>query len=86
VTDRGPGLGPVAADEIFGETARASGRALVLARDLLRRNGGDLTLRNRIGGATFVLSLPAAGVAPAPRSPEDRTHVERRVPRLSASA
>jgi signal transduction histidine kinase len=52
VTDRGPGMSAV-------DAARAVG-GLHGARSLMARNGGGLELRNRIGGTTFVLVLPAA--------------------------
>ena len=51
VTDRGPGMSAVDA---------TSGLGLHVARALMARNGGELELRNRIGGTTFVLVLPAA--------------------------
>jgi signal transduction histidine kinase len=62
VTDHGPGMSAAAADSAFGsaEVGRGSGLGLHVARALMQRNGGDLELRNRIGGTTFVLSLPAA--------------------------
>jgi hypothetical protein len=65
VADRGPGLSGAAAERALGDDptglpGSASGDGLRQARDLMRDNGGDLTLRGRIGGATFVLSLPAA--------------------------
>ena len=51
VTDRGPGMSAVDA---------TSGLGLHVARALMARNGGELELRNRIGGTTFLLVLPAA--------------------------
>jgi K+-sensing histidine kinase KdpD len=42
------------------EADRGSGLGLHVAQALMVRNWGTLELRNRIGGATFVLSLPAA--------------------------
>ena len=64
VADRGPGLSGAVAERALGDgpasPGRPSGLGLRQARDLMRGNGGDLTLRGRIGGATFVLSLPAA--------------------------
>jgi hypothetical protein len=65
VADRGPGLSGAVAERVLGDgpaglPGRPSGIGLREARDLMRGNGGDLTLRGRIGGATFVLSLPAA--------------------------
>jgi hypothetical protein len=58
VADRGPGLSAGMADRAFD-----AGPGLSRARELMRRNHGDLELRTRIGGATFVVSLPAAEVA-----------------------
>ena len=52
VTDRGPGMSAVDATRAVG--------GLHVARALMARNGGGLELRNRIGGTTFVLVLPAA--------------------------
>ncbi len=62
VADHGPGMSAAAADSAFGsaEAGRGSGLGLHVARALMERNGGDLELRNRIGGTTFVLTLPAA--------------------------
>ena len=61
VADRGPGMSAAAASA-FGsaQVGRGGGLGLHVARALVARNGGDLQLRNRIGGTTFVLSLPAA--------------------------
>ena len=56
VADRGPGLSSLLAERVLGDGTGG----LREARDLMRGNGGDLELRGRIGGATFVLSLPAA--------------------------
>jgi signal transduction histidine kinase len=61
VADRGPGMSAAAAGA-FGsaQVGRGGGLGLHVARALVARNGGDLELRNRIGGTTFVVSLPAA--------------------------
>jgi signal transduction histidine kinase len=59
VTDRGPGLSAATAEAAF-----APGTGLELARNRLREGGGDLELHSRIGGATFVVSLPAARTVP----------------------
>jgi anti-sigma regulatory factor (Ser/Thr protein kinase) len=72
VSDRGPGMSAATADLAFGsaEAGRGSGLGLHVARALMARNGGRLELRNRIGGSTFVVSLPAAADQRiAPRSP-----------------
>ncbi|MEO5708660.1 MAG: HAMP domain-containing sensor histidine kinase [Nocardioidaceae bacterium] len=62
VADHGPGMSAAAADSAFGsaEAGRGSGLGLHVARALMEHNDGDLELRNRIGGTTFVLTLPAA--------------------------
>ena len=61
VADRGPGMSAAAASA-FGsaQVGGAGGLGLHVARALMARNGGSIELRNRIGGTTFVLSLPAS--------------------------
>ena len=64
VSDRGPGLGPAEAEQAFARGARGpgspgSGLGLYVARSLMRKHGGDVELRSRVGGATFVVTLPA---------------------------
>jgi len=70
VVDHGPGVPPDRADELFGRFARLGstrkglGLGLFLSRSIARRHGGDIDHRPTPGGgATFTLSLPAAGVA-----------------------
>jgi signal transduction histidine kinase len=65
VSDRGPGLSADAAGRVFAAGERDSGLGLHVARSLVSANGGELELRNRIGGATFVISLPAADATDA---------------------
>lgn len=61
VADRGPGMSAAAASAFGGaQVGRGDGLGLHVARALMARNDADLELRNRIGGTTFVLSLPAA--------------------------
>lgn len=62
VADHGPGMSAAAADSALGsaEAGRGSGLGLHVARALMERNDGALELRNRFGGTTFVLTLPAA--------------------------
>ena len=62
VADRGPGLSSTTADRVLAsaEADRSSELGLHVAQALMARNWGTLELRNRIGGATFVLALPAA--------------------------
>jgi signal transduction histidine kinase len=83
VTDRGPGLTAAAADRLFADDMTT--RGLAVARQLLRRNGGELVLRNRIGGATFVLSLPAVGAEQVSRPAERRELVQRRGERIGTA-
>lgn len=52
VADRGPGMSAAVAESVFGPSH--------VSRALMERNGGGLELRNRIGGTTIVLTLPAA--------------------------
>jgi signal transduction histidine kinase len=82
VSDRGPGIAGVSADALFDRP----GGSLTRARELVRRNGGDLTLRSRIGGCTFLVSLPQVDALPAPRPAAPRPVVDRREPRLANPA
>jgi signal transduction histidine kinase len=64
VSDRGPGLTAEQAARVFergarGERSGGSGLGLYVARSLMRRRGGDVELRNRVDGATFVVLIPA---------------------------
>ena len=63
VTDRGPGLTEAEAARVFergvrGAASGGSGLGLYVARTLMRRHGGDVELRSRVGGAAFVVVLP----------------------------
>ncbi|HVJ40293.1 MAG TPA: HAMP domain-containing sensor histidine kinase [Dongiaceae bacterium] len=64
VRDDGPGLPPKALQNLFvpfrgSARAGGTGLGLAIARELLRGQGGDLTLqRNGSDGATFALDLP----------------------------
>jgi signal transduction histidine kinase len=66
VSDNGPGLPPRALERLFqpfSGSARPGGTGLGLAisRELVKANGGDLTLTaNSSDGAVFELSLPEA--------------------------
>ena len=69
VADRGPGLSSAAAERIMAalpQQRRGPDRisGLLAARTLLESDGGRLELRTRIGGATFVVTLPAAEQRP----------------------
>jgi signal transduction histidine kinase len=63
VADDGPGLSPAGRAAAFEAGARRSGSrgeglGLAIARDLARRNGGDLVADDTSVGARFVLTLP----------------------------
>ena len=66
VHDRGPGVPPERAEEIFepyrrldGETAAGMGLGLAIARGLVERMGGTITVDTAATeGATFVIRLP----------------------------
>jgi PAS domain S-box-containing protein len=70
VADTGPGVAPdqrSAVFEPFVQLGRSltsnhegSGLGLAISRDLARAMGGDLTLDDSAGGASFTLALPAA--------------------------
>lgn len=65
VADQGPGLPSGSADSVFdrgfrGPDSGGSGLGLSIARNLVRRNGGELELGRSETGATFVVSLPVA--------------------------
>jgi signal transduction histidine kinase len=73
VEDRGPGIPAGLRDHVFDRgvgagPGRGSGLGLHVARRLMRAQGGDVTVAGRPGGgASFVVSLPAAlaeGVEP----------------------
>lgn len=77
VSDDGPGIPPEFRNRIFDAYYTASqdngqphsiGLGLTVARHLARLMGGDLTLRQDLGPATFELTLPAAYTAPQPTS------------------
>jgi two-component system, NtrC family, sensor histidine kinase HydH len=66
VTDTGPGIEPAVADRLFTPFATTkptgTGLGLTVARRIARDHGGSLTPANRpCGGASFILTLPAAG-------------------------
>ncbi len=70
VTDTGSGIAPEHLQRIFERFYRAdparsrdggSGVGLTIARGLIVRMGGTLTVRSGPGGSTFTFTLPAAG-------------------------
>ena len=65
VDDDGPGITPERMDRVFEPWVRGAwrpggnGLGLAIARDLARREGGDVVLANRPeGGLSAILSLP----------------------------
>lgn len=66
VSDTGPGVAPELRSQLFewgarGPRSRGQGIGLNIAADLTRKQGGYLRLRQgNVGGATFVVGLPAA--------------------------
>jgi signal transduction histidine kinase len=79
VEDHGPGIAAPERERVFeravrgsaGATAPGSGLGLYVARRLAREQGGDLTVEPAVGGgASFVLTLPAApGPPDGPHAP-----------------
>ena len=74
VSDRGPGLTEDEAARVFdrgvrGATSNGSGLGLYVARTLMRKHGGDVELRSRVGGACFVVVLPVVERRARERSP-----------------
>jgi signal transduction histidine kinase len=66
IEDRGPGIDPTQRELIFERGHRCdaqssgSGLGLYLARRLMREQGGEIVVRDRLGGgASFVITLPA---------------------------
>ena len=76
IDDRGPGIAPALLEQVFqpffrGDASRSrasggSGLGLYIARDLLRRQGGDVTIANRPdGGLRAEIVLPRGPSAKA---------------------
>ena len=87
VSDRGPGLTQGDAQRVFsrgahGVQSTGSGLGLYVARSLMQKSGGDVELRNRVDGATFVVVLKGVDrrrPSPAPGAPDqDLVEVVRR--------
>lgn len=65
ISDNGPGVPEEILKDVFRKSVttkkRGTGVGLMITRDLLRRNGGDIKLRNRPeGGLTVAVSLQAS--------------------------
>jgi signal transduction histidine kinase len=63
ISDQGPGIPPETLDKIFDPffttKPNGSGLGLSMARDVMRRIGGEITAHNRSGGgAEFILRFP----------------------------
>lgn len=74
VSDRGPGLTEDEAARLFergvrGAASNGSGLGLYVARTLMRKHGGDVELRSRVGGACFVVVLPVVERRASERPP-----------------
>jgi PAS domain S-box-containing protein len=79
VADTGPGVPPAVRERLFEPffTTKAAGfgtgLGLSVSRSIVREHGGELILEQRDGaepaGASFRLSLPISGEAPAPSVP-----------------
>ncbi|MEO9095631.1 MAG: HAMP domain-containing sensor histidine kinase, partial [Microbacteriaceae bacterium] len=55
-------------EAVRNSSVHGSGLGLGISRDLMRRHGGDLTVRSAVGdGTTVLLTLPTAGRASEPR-------------------
>ncbi|TIC81850.1 ATP-binding protein [Nocardioides sp. GY 10127] len=72
VQDEGPGVDPAVAPRLFGWRVRGAsstgqGIGLYSARELVRRQGGDLRVETGTGGSSFVLSLRDAARKEASR-------------------
>lgn len=83
VADSGPGIDPADSQRIFGEFEQidngsdrlhdGTGLGLAISRRIVRRMGGDITLRPRPGGGSvfsFTLDLPVVAEASQSRSTE----------------
>jgi C4-dicarboxylate-specific signal transduction histidine kinase len=65
VEDNGPGVVETCREQIFSPffttKAEGTGLGLVVAREIVREHGGDLTVGDSaLGGAAFQLRLPVA--------------------------
>jgi signal transduction histidine kinase len=82
VSDWGPGLTDDEAEQAFdrgarGQASPGTGLGLHIARSVMRDQGGDLELRSRRDGATFVLTVPAATPSPPELRPVDAPVIPR---------
>jgi signal transduction histidine kinase/CheY-like chemotaxis protein len=84
VEDRGPGIAPERLERIFerfeqvdssdSRSVGGSGLGLTLARGIVRKHGGTISVESRVGeGSRFIFTLPrpprAAAARPAPEPP-----------------
>ncbi len=70
VVDNGPGIQPQVIKKIFDpffttrQVGSGTGLGLALARDIIQKHGGNITVHSKPGsGAHFKVTLPAAGVS-----------------------
>lgn len=77
VEDQGPGLPPEIRERAFerfvrggGDGGRGSGLGLAIVSAVAESHGGSVRYEDRLnGGSRFIVTLPAAGTAPAPTPP-----------------
>lgn len=71
ISDAGPGIAPDVLDQVFepffradkarGQKVPGAGLGLTISREIIRRDGGDITIANRLGGGLIqVVELPAS--------------------------
>lgn len=87
VADNGPGIPSTHLADVFGRgvkgpTSNGCGFGLGVARELLRRQRGDLELRSHTNGCVFTVTLPLArvGAAASEMLPAQRAQFVRATP------